>query len=75
MARFARAPRAGNAEELAALRAEVERLRGALEGISVQRTTEQIAYDERFAADFEFAYNEIVGVARAALAKEPRDEG
>lgn len=63
-------------DEIAALKREVERLRGALEGISVQRTTEQMDDDERHDADFEFAYDAIVGTARAALAhKEPGDEG
>ena len=62
--------------EVAALRAEVERLRGAVRSIANQKLQTEMQEDEYPIADFHGAYGAIVEVARAALThKEPSNEG
>jgi hypothetical protein len=61
--------------EVAALRAEVERLRGALRSIANQKLQTEMQEDEYPIADFHGAYGAIVEVARAALTQEPGKEG
>jgi Lar family restriction alleviation protein len=62
--------------EVAALRAEVERLRGAVRSIANQKLQTEMQEDEYPIADFHGAYGAIVEVARAALThKEPGNEG
>lgn len=58
------------------LRAEVERLRGAVRSIANQKLQTEMQEDEYPIADFHGAYGAIVEVARAALIpKEPGNEG
>ena len=58
------------------LRAEVERLRGAVRSIANQKLQTEMQEDEYPIADFHGAYGAIVEVARAALTpKEPGNEG
>lgn len=62
--------------EVASLKREVERLRGALRKIANQKLQAEMREDEYPVADFDGAYGAIVEAARAALAhKEPGDEG
>ncbi|NBO20564.1 MAG: hypothetical protein EBU97_01105 [Rhodobacteraceae bacterium] len=56
-------------------RAEVERLRRALRSIANQKLQTEMQEDEYPIADFHGAYGAIVKAARAALAKEPGNEG
>ena len=63
-------------DEIAALKREVERLRGALRKIANQKLQAEMREDEYPVADYAGAYGAIVEAARAALAhKEPGDEG
>jgi len=59
--------------ELATLRADNARLREALEELAEQTLTAEMTQGHRAIADYEGAYNSMIGVARAALA--PQEPG
>lgn len=58
------------ADRLEALEAENARLRRALETISKQKTTKELHAIGDCDGDYEYAYDRIIGVARAALKQE-----
>ena len=65
----------GLSAEVETLRAENARLRKALEELAEQTLTVEMTPGHRTIADYEGAYNSMVGVARAALAPQEPDHG
>jgi len=70
---FLEAKLLAQAAEIASLKARVAKLEAALESIGRQNTTAEITRDEDCGpeGDFEYAYDMLIKIARAALGERP----